>query len=91
MLVSEEKITCGNATAVKNKIIAAARAGDDALDFSAVAALDSSAVALVLAWIRVVQGAGRTPRLSGVPEKLMTLARLYGVRGLIEPFVVARA
>lgn len=91
MLVKEEKITRGNATSVKGEILAAVHAGDDALDLSNVTTLDSSAVAIVLAWIRAVQAAGRTPRLSVVPEQMMTLARLYGVRNLITAFVDAPA
>ena len=89
MLVKEKKISCTNATAVKREVIAAARAGDAVLDLSAVEALDSSAVAIVLAWIRVLQEKNAAPVLQGVPEKLLTLARLYGVKGLIEPFASA--
>lgn len=91
MRVREEKITCSNAVAVKAGVAQAARAGDAVLDLSAVKSLDSSAVAIVLAWIRILQQAGRQPVLRGAPEKMMTLARLYGVRGLIEPFLDGKA
>ena len=41
----------------------------------------------MLAWLRVVQEQGADPVLIGVPEKMMSLARLYGVHDLLALFV----
>lgn len=87
MQVSEQKITRGNAAAVKKEVLTAARSRDVVLDLSNVKTLDSSAVAVVLAWLRVVQEQGADPVLIGVPEKMMSLARLYGVHDLLALFV----
>ena len=87
MQVSEQKLTRSNAAAVKKEVLAAAKGHDAVLDLSNVKTLDSSAVAVVLAWLREVQEQGATPVLVGVPDKMMSLARLYGVHGLLKPYV----
>ena len=55
------------------------------IDFSAVGAVDSSAVALLLEWRREAQRLGKTLVFVNLPANLLALARLYGVAELIQP------
>lgn len=63
----------------------AAIAADPApvLDGSALEALDSSAIAVLLDCRRQAAAAGKTLKVQALPPKLLELARLYGVEGLI--------
>jgi len=58
-------------------------AGDLVFDFSDVTRVDSSALALLLAWLRRAKGEGRAVELRALPEPLLALARLYGVDALL--------
>lgn len=55
------------------------------IDFAAVGAVDSSAVALLLEWRRQAQRLGKSLVLVNLPANLLALARLYGVEELIQP------
>lgn len=70
------------------------RALDDALrggsgpveiDASALQAVDTSTIALLLELGRRAAAAGRELRVTGAPPKLADLARLYGVHDLVLP------
>ena len=52
------------------------------LDASGLQALDTAAIALLLACQRQAKGLGRSLQVVGAPPKLGQLARLYGVEGL---------
>lgn len=54
-----------------------------AIDASALATLDTAAVATLLECRRVAERLGRRIELQGVPPRLLSLARLYGVADLI--------
>lgn len=58
---------------------------DDTLkiDFSKLEKVDSSAVSLMLAWLREAQRTRIKLRFTNVPDNLMSLARLYGVADLL--------
>lgn len=86
MRLSEEKITRGNAVAVKSTVIAAAQAGDTELDLSSVHTVDSTSVSILLSWVRMHQAAGRQPEVRGVPEKMHSLMKLYGVEKLLSAY-----
>ena len=58
-------------------------AEDLLVDFSAVEAVDSAAVSLLLGWSRAAQRAKRDLRVVNLPDDLQSLARLYGVDGLL--------
>ena len=60
MRLSEEKITRGNAVAVK--------------------------AAVLMSWVRTLQSLQRTPEIRCVPEKMLSLMRLYGVNDLLAPY-----
>ena len=54
------------------------------IDFAAITAVDSSAVALLLEWRRVAQQRGKTLVFVNLPPSLLALAKLYGVTELIQ-------
>lgn len=59
-------------------------AGADLLvDFSRVESVDSAAVSMLLGWERAAQRGERELRVTGLPEDLLSLARLYGVDKLL--------
>ncbi|HUL97292.1 MAG TPA: STAS domain-containing protein [Usitatibacter sp.] len=55
------------------------------LDFSAITAVDSAAVALLLDWRRLAARRGQTLVFVNLPANLLALAELYGVAELIQP------
>jgi phospholipid transport system transporter-binding protein len=59
-------------------------AGEDLLvDFSQVETVDSAAVSMLLGWERAAQRTARELQVKGLPEDLLSLARLYGVDKLL--------
>ena len=57
--------------------------GAATVDLKEVTELDSSALALLLAWLREAKAAGRAVAFANLPESLQTIARLYGVQDLL--------
>lgn len=57
--------------------------GDLLVDLSGVNLVDSAAVSLLLGWLRAAQRQQRQLHLTGMPEDLLSLARLYGVDRLL--------
>jgi phospholipid transport system transporter-binding protein len=57
--------------------------GAATVDLAEVSELDSSALALLLAWLREAKAAGRALAFTNLPEALQTIARLYGVQDLL--------
>ena len=53
------------------------------VDFSRVEAVDSAAVSMLLGWARAAQRSQRALHLVGLPDDLLSLARLYGVDDLL--------
>jgi len=59
-------------------------AGEDLrVDFSRVESVDSAAVSMLLGWARAAQGGQHALQVAGLPENLLSLARLYGVDELL--------
>jgi phospholipid transport system transporter-binding protein len=58
-------------------------AGDWIIDLSGVTEVDSSALALLLAWLRRAKARGIKVELRALPASLLALARLYGVDVLL--------
>jgi len=56
---------------------------DFQVDFSRVDSVDSAAVSLLLGWARAARLARHDLRVKGLPEDLLSLARLYGVAELL--------
>lgn len=84
MQISENYISFDNALAVLAQGEKAIAAGDDVIDMCNVQKTDSSAVALVLAWMRTCQKSGRSLRISNTPESFQKLVRLYGLGDIIK-------
>lgn len=59
-------------------------AGQADVDFGGVTAVDSSAVALLLAWRRAAAARGKPLRFHHLPAGLLSLAALYGATGLLD-------
>ncbi len=80
-------LTSAQASACLNTLSAglAQTAGGSAVvvDASALAHFDSSALAVLLELRRTCMAAGRSFAVRGLPERLGTLARLYGVATLL--------
>lgn len=55
------------------------------VDLSQLEEVDSSAVSLVLEWLREARRNQRKLRFTHLPENLKSLATLYGVLDLIQP------
>ncbi len=53
------------------------------VDFSHVTSVDSAAVSLLLGWTRAAQRVKQVLRVRGLPQDLLSLARLYGVTELL--------
>ena len=53
------------------------------VDLGGVTEMDSALLALLLAWLRDAQGRDRALEFANPPESLRTIARLYGVDGLL--------
>ena len=49
------------------------------VDFTQVESVDSAAVSMLLGLLRVAQRTQHVLRIKGLPENLLSLARLYGV------------
>jgi phospholipid transport system transporter-binding protein len=57
--------------------------GVGTVDLGEVTEMDSSLVAVLLAWLRDAKSRGRELAFINLPESLRTIARLYGVDSLI--------
>ena len=53
------------------------------VDLTRVEAVDSAAVSMLLGWARAAQRGNRELRVVGLPDDLLSLARLYGVAELL--------
>lgn len=58
-------------------------AGTLVVDFAQLGTVDSSAVSLMLAWLREAQRGNTQLKFANVPENLISLANLYGVAELL--------
>jgi phospholipid transport system transporter-binding protein len=63
--------------------MAAIAEGARSVDLAEVGELDSSALALLLAWAREAQRLGRDLVFTNLPRGLTTIAQLYGVAELL--------
>ncbi|TMH85999.1 MAG: STAS domain-containing protein [Betaproteobacteria bacterium] len=57
--------------------------GVQSVDLGEVTEMDSSLLALVLAWLRDAKARGQQVSFTNLPASLQTIARLYGVEGLL--------
>lgn len=76
-------VTLANVAQTLEEGCAAIRTGAGAVDLAGVTELDSSLLAMLLAWLREAEKTGRTLRLDNLPGGLTTIAQLYGVVELL--------
>ncbi|MFN4325698.1 MAG: lipid asymmetry maintenance protein MlaB [Azonexus sp.] len=62
---------------------AALQPGEVVFDFSAVNEADSSAIAVMLGWLRAADTLGARVRFAHIPAGVRALAELYGVTDLL--------
>jgi phospholipid transport system transporter-binding protein len=82
-MISLEAMTFQTAHVAMEQGYAAIGAGETEFDLGGVKAIDSSAVALMLAWERKAFAVGRKLTFLNMPERLQRLANLYGVDSLL--------
>jgi phospholipid transport system transporter-binding protein len=76
-------LTLANVAAALGEGNAAIGAGACSVDLGGVGELDSSALALLLAWLREAKRRGGDLAFTNLPQGLTTIARLYGVADLL--------
>ena len=72
-------VTLANCTRVLEEGRSHLAEGARTVDLGEVSDLDSSLLAVALAWLRQAHAAKRELAFANVPESLQTIARLYGV------------
>lgn len=83
-MLSLDALTFQNANAALEQGIAAIQAGETVFDLGGVRSVDSSGVALLLAWQRRAHDVGRRLSFINVPANVDALVNLYGLDGLLE-------
>jgi phospholipid transport system transporter-binding protein len=73
------RLTIDTATALFNKGLPLTEGKELIIDLAKVEAVDSSAVSLMLSWLRAAQRKQVKLSFVNVPENLQSLANLYGV------------
>ena len=76
-------VTLANVAGLLQQAHAALADGVSTVDLGEVTELDSSLLAMLLAWMREAALSGRTLRLDNLPGGLITIAQLYGVVELL--------
>lgn len=76
-------ILMDNAPAVLAEGLECLQGGAAVFDLSAVTQADSSAIAVMLGWLRAAEAARSTLRFVGIPAGVLSLARMYGVADLL--------
>ena len=84
-------LTVNNAKAALEAGLRAVEEGQAEIDLAQLTALDSAAVATLLAWQRAAQRRGSPLRFKNLPASLESLATLYGVADLLYPTATAGA
>ena len=90
-MVVDGALTLAHVAALLDEGKAAIGAGVRRVDLAGVGELDSSALALLLAWLREARRLGHELSFANFPEGLTTIARLYGVAELLLPAAPASA
>ncbi|TAK85952.1 MAG: anti-sigma factor antagonist [Betaproteobacteria bacterium] len=76
-------VTLANVAAVLDEGRRHLEEGVRTVDLAEVSEMDSSLLALMLAWLREAKSRNRELAFANLPESLRTIARLYGVDGLL--------
>lgn len=76
-------VTLANVAQLLEEARAPLADGVRAVDLGEVTEVDSSLLAVLIAWLREAKAGGRTLTYARLPEDLRTLAQLYGVAELL--------
>ena len=79
-----------NALRLKKEGNVAIDAGDVEIDLSAVKRVDSSAVSVMISWIRYAKEKDIALRIRKMPATLDSLLSLYGIHTLFEAFISSK-
>jgi phospholipid transport system transporter-binding protein len=82
-IVVSGAVTLANVAAVLEEARRHLEEGVRTVDLGEVTEMDSSLLAAMIAWLRDARRHGRDLVFANLPESLRTIARLYGVDGLI--------
>ncbi|MEP6608297.1 MAG: STAS domain-containing protein [Burkholderiaceae bacterium] len=83
MRVEADDMSLANAVPLAALGIEAIQKGDTSFDLSAVRTCDSSALVVLIAWQRTAQAAGGSIEVTGVPDDMLSLAKVYGVSTIL--------
>ncbi len=84
-IVLSGPVTLANVAALRDEGGRHLQEGVRVVDLGEVSEMDSSLIALMLAWLRDARGRNADLAFANPPESLRTIARLYGVEPLL-PF-----
>ena len=82
-LIVSGSLTLASVAAALSEGKASIGEGVSSVDLAEVGELDSSALALLLAWLREAKRRNRSLVFANLPQGLTTIARLYGVAELL--------
>ena len=82
-LVVKAPLTMANARGLLAAGRSALQPGEQIFDFSQVTEADSSAVAVMLGWLRAAGPSRSTVKFVQIPKGVLSLAELYGVIDLL--------
>lgn len=82
-LVVKVPLVMANARGLLAAGRSALQPGEQIFDFSEVSEADSSALAVMLGWLRAAELARSTVRFSNIPAGVRSLAELYGIAELL--------
>lgn len=82
-LLVKVPLVMANATGLLEAGRSALQAGEQIIDFSAVTEADSSALAVMLGWLRAAEMSRSTVKFAHIPAGVRSLAELYGVNELL--------
>jgi phospholipid transport system transporter-binding protein len=85
MFRPSHSLTVGNAKVTLEEGLRAIAGGETEIDLGDVVAVDSAAVATLLAWQCAALNQGLTLHFSSLPANLASLIDLYGVTELLAP------
>ncbi len=82
-IVVSGPVTLANVSSVMEEGRRHLEEGVQTVDVGEVSEMDSSLLAMLLAWLREARAKKRELVFANLPEALQTIARLYGVEGLL--------
>ena len=82
-LIIKVPLVMNNARGLLEAGRSALQAGEEVFDFSEVTEADSSALAVMLGWLRAANLSRSTVKFANIPTGVRSLAELYGVTELL--------